>query len=70
VDEEAGQELERIDDGLVVELGTGFGLVEKEAGILVIAKAGEIHRGPHDVSGELAQTLRSRNVMRTSRPSC
>jgi len=55
VDEDAGQKLERVDEGFVVL--SGLGLVEEELGVAVIAKAGEVHRGPHQIAGQLVQTL-------------
>ena len=57
VDENAGQKLEGVDEGLVVDLLTGLGLVEQELGVPVIAKAGEVHRGPHEIAGELVESL-------------
>jgi hypothetical protein len=38
-------------------MGDRFGLVEEELGVLVIANAREVHRGPHQIAGELVQTL-------------
>jgi hypothetical protein len=57
VDEDAGQKLERVDEGLVVEVLSGLGLVEEELGFLVIAKAGDVDRGPHEIAGELVEPL-------------
>jgi len=57
VDEHASQKLEGVDEGLVIDLLSCFGLVEEELGVSVIAKAGEVHRGPHEVARELVETL-------------
>ena len=54
MDEHAGQKLERVEQGLVVQFMSCFGLVEEELGFRVIAKPGEVHRRAHPVAGELA----------------
>jgi hypothetical protein len=45
VDEDTGEKLERVDEGLVVDLLSCLGLVEEELGVPVISKTGEVHRG-------------------------
>jgi hypothetical protein len=56
MDEDAGEKLERVDESLVVGLLSCFGLVEEELGVLVIANAREVHRGPHERAGQLVET--------------
>jgi hypothetical protein len=56
MDEDAGEKLERVDESLVVGLLSCFGLVEEELGVLVIANAREVHRGPHEIACELVET--------------
>jgi hypothetical protein len=43
VDEDTGQELEGVDEGLVVEVLKSPGLVDEELGVRMIAEAGEVH---------------------------
>jgi hypothetical protein len=46
VDEDAGQELERVDEAVVVLDGLpALGLIEQELRVLRIAEAGEVQRG-------------------------
>jgi hypothetical protein len=54
VDEDAGQELEGV---FVLDGLSAPGLIEQELRVRVIAKAGEVHRGPHQVASELMQAL-------------
>jgi len=48
VDEDTGEKLERVDERLVVDLLSCFGLIEEELGVPVISKTGEVHRGSHE----------------------
>jgi hypothetical protein len=57
VDEDAGEKLERVDEGFIVEFMKSLGLVDEEPGIPVIAKPREVHRGPHQVAGELVESF-------------
>ncbi len=57
MDKHAGQKLKRVSDGLIVELLRSLRLVEQELGVRVVAKAGEVHRRPDPIAGELVQTL-------------
>ena len=57
MDEDTGKELEGVDEGLVVEVLRSLGLVDEKLGVRVIAEAGEVHRGSHQVAGELVEAL-------------
>jgi hypothetical protein len=58
VDEDAGQELEGVDEGVVVLNSLpALGLIEQELRVRMIAKAGEVHRGPHEIAGQLVETF-------------
>ena len=52
VDKNSSQKLQGVETGFIVDLVTGFGLVEDEPGVLMIAKAGQVHRGAKQVAGE------------------
>jgi hypothetical protein len=58
MDEHAGQKLEGVHEGLVIDWLSCLGLIEEELGVSVIAQAGEVHRGPHQIAGELVEPLR------------
>jgi hypothetical protein len=63
VDEDAGQELE----GVVVLDGlTALGLIEQELRVRVIAKAGEVHRRPHPITGKFVEPLGVGGIDRSS----
>jgi len=55
VDEDSSQELERVETGLLVELVSGFGLVEDELGVRMVAKSGEVHGRAHQIAGKLVE---------------
>lgn len=55
VDEHAGEKLEGVGQGLIVELVPGFGLVEDELGIGMIAKPGEVEGRAHQIARELVE---------------
>jgi hypothetical protein len=59
VDEHAGQKLERVEGGLIVDRLSSFGLVEDELGLWMIAKPGEVQvrRRAHQIAGKLVESL-------------
>ena len=54
VDEDSCEELERIGQGVVVELGSGFRLVDEQAGAAVEPQSGKVDRSSHEITGKLA----------------
>jgi hypothetical protein len=57
VDEDSGQKLERVDEGLIIDLLSCLGLAEEELGVPVITEAGEVHRRSHEIAGQLVEPL-------------
>jgi hypothetical protein len=62
VNQYSSQELERVKTGLLVGLVTGFGLVEDEPGVRMIAKPGEVDGRAHQITRKLVQSLGVRGV--------
>ncbi len=52
VDEHAGEKFERVERLAVVDLLSGFGLINEEAGFSVKAKAGQVHGRSVQVASE------------------
>jgi hypothetical protein len=57
VDEHAREELERLDQGLVVEVVPGSGFIHEQAGGLVESQAGEVDGSSHEIAGELVHAF-------------
>ena len=57
VDEHAGEKLQRIDRLAVVDLLSGFWLINEEAGFGMKAKAGQVHGGSVQVASESMETF-------------
>jgi len=57
MDQHARQELEGVETGLTVDVVSGFGLVEDELGVRMVAKSGEVHGRAHQVAGELVEPV-------------
>ena len=60
--EDAGQKLERVGQRFVIELVSGLGLIDEQSGVWVESQPREVDRRPHEVAGELVQTLRVSGV--------
>jgi len=53
VDEHAGEELEWVNQGIVIEVVPGSGFIHEQAGGLVEAQAGKVDGSAHEIAGEL-----------------
>ena len=49
--------LERVETGLTVDVVSGFGLVEEELGVRMVAKSGEVHGRAHQIAGKLVEPV-------------
>ena len=57
VDEHPCNKLERVDRLAVVDIVSGFGLVNKESRFLMVAKSRQIHRGALQVASEAMESF-------------
>ena len=57
VNEHTGEELERVEIGIIVDVVSGFGLVEDELGVRMVAKSGEVHGRAHQIAGKLVEPV-------------
>jgi hypothetical protein len=53
VGEDAGEKLEWVGQGVVVELVSGLGLVEEQSGVPVESQSGKVDGSAHEIAGEL-----------------
>ena len=57
VDENSGQKLERVEQGIVVELVPGSGFVDEEPGTLIEAQPRQVDGCPHEITRELVESF-------------
>jgi hypothetical protein len=55
MDEHPGQKLERVESGVFIDVVPGFGLVEDELGVRVIAKSREVDGRAHQIARQLVE---------------
>ena len=57
VDEHAGEELEWVNQGIVIEVVPGSGFIHEQAGGLVETQAGKVDGSAHEIAGELVHAF-------------